>query len=173
MQGGRGNTRGPRAQLMRARGALVAVAALCGAGCNLGPYYHRPDVPPPGDWVTQAAPAAPEWPPADWWREFHSDDLNLYIAQAQRANDDLRAAIARVHQADAQRRIAGAPLLPAVDAEANATRARAAVPGGGYVTANTFNPLVVASYELDFWGKNRAARAAATEALNASSFDRT
>ena len=78
-----------------------------------------------------------------------------------------------MHQADAQRRIAGAPLLPAVEAEANATRARAAVPGGGFVTANTFNPFVVASYELDFWGKNRAARAAAIEALHASSFDRT
>jgi NodT family efflux transporter outer membrane factor (OMF) lipoprotein len=152
---------------------LAPAAALLAAGCNLGPYYHRPDVPPPAQWRTPAAATAPEWPPADWWREFHSDDLNLYIAQAQRANDDLRAAIARVHQADAQRRIAGAPLLPSLDAGATATRARAGVPGGGFVTANSFKPFVLASYELDFWGKNRATRAAATQALQASSFDRT
>jgi NodT family efflux transporter outer membrane factor (OMF) lipoprotein len=173
MQGGRRKGQWVRARLARARAALVAAAALCAGGCNLGPYYHRPDTPPPADWVTHAAPAAPEWPPADWWREFHSDDLNLLIAQAQHANDDLRAAIARVRQADAQARIAGAPLLPAVEAQATATRARGAVPGGGFVTANTFNPFVVASYELDFWGKNRARRAAAIETLHASSFDRT
>src|SRR5262245_61849797 len=173
MQGGRGKGRWVRARLRRARGALIATVALCAGGCNLGPYYHRPEVPPPADWVTHAAPASPEWPPANWWREFHSDDLDLYIAQAQHANDDLRAAIARVRQADAQRRIAGAPLLPSVEAEATATRARAAVPGGGFATVNTFNPLAVASYELDFWGKNRALRAAAIETLHASSFDRT
>ena len=130
-------------------------------------------MPPPADWLTKAQPAAAEWPPADWWQEFHSEDLNLFITQAQHANDDLKAAIARVRQADAQRRIAGAPLLPSLDAQASANRARAAVSGGGFVTVNTFNPSAIASYELDFWGKNRAGRAAATEALYASRYDRT
>jgi NodT family efflux transporter outer membrane factor (OMF) lipoprotein len=174
MQGGQRKRRTVRARPVRSRASLTALAAsLLVAGCNLGPYYHRPDVPPPGDWLTKPEPAAAEWPPADWWQEFHSEDLSLYIAQAQRANDDLKAAIARVHQADAQRRIAGAPLLPAVNAGATASRSRAGVPQGGFVTANAFNPFVTASYELDFWGKNRATRAAATEALHASRFDRT
>ncbi len=152
---------------------LAACSVLLAAGCNLGPYYHRPDVPPPADWVTQAEPAAPQWPPGDWWQGFGSQDLNSFITQAQLANDDLRAAIARVRQADAQRRIAGAPLLPSVSASAQATRARAEVSGLGFETGNDLLPLLSASYELDFWGKNRAAFAAASAAAQASRFDRT
>jgi NodT family efflux transporter outer membrane factor (OMF) lipoprotein len=41
------------------------------------------------------------------------------------------------------------------------------------MTGNDFNPLLSASYELDFWGKNRAALAAATASARASRYDRT
>jgi multidrug efflux system outer membrane protein len=164
----RGGGRAPHA-------AVCLGAALTGlAGCNLGPYYHRPDIPPPATWVTASDPSAPAWPAGDWWRGFASADLDALIAQAQHANDDLRAAIARVHQADAQRRIAGAPLLPAANLAATATRARSPVPGSTqFMTGNDFNPLLSASYELDFWGKNRAALAAATASARASRYDRT
>jgi NodT family efflux transporter outer membrane factor (OMF) lipoprotein len=146
---------------------------LLGA-CSLGPRYHRPEVPPPPAWLTPSDPAAPQWPASDWWRGFASDDLNQFITQAQRANDDLRAAIARVREADAQRRIAGAPLLPAVGVQATASRTRApVVENVGFVTNNDFSPLLTASYQLDFWGKNRAALAAATASARASRFDRT
>ena len=141
--------------------------------CSLGPRYHRPDIPAPGAWLTVSAASAQQWPATEWWRGFASDDLNDFIGQAQRANDDLRAAIARVQQADAQRRIAGAPLLPALNAQAQATRARSRVSGGGVNTGNDFSPLLNASYELDFWGKNRATLAAATAAARASRYDRT
>ena len=141
------------------------VALTCLSACNLGPYYHRPDIKAPAAWASPADADAQQWPTQNWWRGFASDDLDELIGQAQRANDDLRAAIARVHQADAQRRIAGAPLLPALDLDASATRARAPVPGQTAVaTGNAFSPILSASYELDFWGKNRAALAAATAA---------
>ena len=45
--------------------------------------------------------------------------------------------------------------------------------GSASVTGNDFNPLLTASYELDFWGKNRAALSAATATAQASRFDRT
>jgi NodT family efflux transporter outer membrane factor (OMF) lipoprotein len=149
-----------------------AVLALLGA-CSLGPRYHRPDIPPPSSWVTPSEPAVPEWPESEWWRGFQSEDLNSFIAQAEHANDDLRAAIARVHQADAQRRIAGAPLLPALTAGASVQRARAQVPGGEIMTGDAYSPLLNASYELDFWGKNRAALDSATASDNASRYDRS
>jgi outer membrane protein, multidrug efflux system len=143
------------------------------AACSLGPRYHRPDIAPPPAWVTASDADAQQWPARDWWRGFNSADLDSFIAQAQSANDDLRAALARVHQADAQRRIAGAPLLPAVAVQATATRARAQVPPGVFMTGNNFSPLLSASYELDFWGKNRAAFASASAAAKASRYDRT
>jgi outer membrane protein, multidrug efflux system len=157
----------------RATTCLASAALSLLAGCNLGPRYHRPDIPPPSSWVTASDANAPEWPESEWWRGFQSEDLNSFIAQAEHANDDLRAAIARVHQADAQRRIAGAPLLPTLTAGATAQRARAQIPGGEIMTGNAFSPLLNASYELDFWGKNRAALAAATASDRASRYDRT
>ena len=111
----------------RGRPLLACGCAGVLAACSLGPHYHRPDVPPPAGWLTPSDPSAPEWPASDWWRGFASDDLNQLIRQAQQANDDLRAAIARVREADAQRRIAGAPLLPTVGVQATASRARAPV----------------------------------------------
>lgn len=177
-EGTRGVTRRPapcagRLRL-RARIALVALLALPAlSACNLGPYYHRPQIPPPPAWVTPSDANAREWPESQWWQGFASSDLNQLIEEAERANDDLRAAIARVHQADAQRRIAGSPLLPALDADASATRARAAEPIAGYVTGNSFYPLLSASYELDFWGRNLAGYAAASAAAQGSRYDRT
>jgi multidrug efflux system outer membrane protein len=153
-------------------GAGLAALLLC--ACNLGPYYHRPQIPPPPAWVTPSAADAREWPDDKWWQGFESSDLDQLIEQAEHANDDLKAAVARVHQADAQRRIAGAPLLPALALDATATRERAPEPfEAAYVTGNNFYPLLSASYELDFWGKNRAAYVSASQSARASNFDRT
>ena len=153
---------------------LLGCSALLATACSLGPRYHKPALATPDHWVTAGDPQAPEWPSTDWWRGFGSTDLDAFIAEAQRANDDLRAAIARVQQADAERRIAGAPLFPALAVSAQATRARAAArPGGSYATANDFNPLLAASYQLDFFGRNRALYAAATASAHASRYDRT
>jgi outer membrane protein, multidrug efflux system len=163
----------------RARGRSPVAAILTGAvlvalaGCTVGPWYHKPAIPPPESWTTAANPAVPEWPAIDWWRGFQSPDLDGYIGEAEAANDDLRAAIARVEEADAQRRIALAPLLPAVGVSADASRGRQPVATSPvYQTSNDFNPLVTASYELDFWGKNRAGYEAAAYTEKASRYDR-
>ena len=147
------------------------------AACSVGTAYRRPPIPLPTEWnapVAYAGNGAPDavWPEADWWRGFGSPRLDELIAQAQLGNDDLAAAMARVQEADAQLRIAGAPLLPTVDLGADATRERSSVPGGGLGVYNVFNPMLTASYELDFWGKNRAARDAARAAAVASRYDR-
>ncbi|HTC14432.1 MAG TPA: efflux transporter outer membrane subunit [Steroidobacteraceae bacterium] len=163
----------PRSRRSACLRLLPAGVALLLGACNLGPYYHKPDVPPPLSWATPPRADASQWPASDWWHGFNSADLDALIAEAQAANDDLRAAIARVHQADAQRRIAGAPLLPALNLDASATRARAPELGVGYITSNDFYPLLSASYELDFWGKNRAAFANASALARASRYDRT
>ena len=99
--------------------------------------------------------------------------LNGLIEDAQRANDDIAAAIARVREADAQARISGAPLLPSVSACGAATRESLLnLTSAGTTTTNEFSALLSASYELDFWGKNRAALDAARLAAAASRYDR-
>jgi NodT family efflux transporter outer membrane factor (OMF) lipoprotein len=111
----------------------------------------------------------PTPPPAlDWWRGFRSRELTALIEEAQTANFDVAAAIAKITQADAQSKIAGAPLLPSAEFDASATRSR---PAGGPDRAN-LQTAINASYEIDFWGKNRAASRAAQESAIAARFDR-
>jgi multidrug efflux system outer membrane protein len=153
------------------------------AGCSVGPAYKRPDIATPPHWQetvraadggavsASGSPATWVWPAADWWQGFGSARLDELIAEAERNNDDLAGAIARVQEADAQARIAGAALLPSLDMGTAATRERAQVAGVGPRTFNEFNPELSASYELDFWGKNRALRDAARAAAVASRYD--
>lgn len=109
----------------------------------------------------------------DWWQDFGSAQLNAFMSQAKAGNDDIAAAIARVRQADAQVRIAGSPLLPAISLGASASRQRTlSVSTGRTPIYNVFQPQLSASYELDFWGKNRAIRSAAAAAAEASRYDR-
>lgn len=142
------------------------------AGCNLGPDYQKPDLPTPEAWRNPPAQSAELWPSADWWQGFGSSQLDRYIADAKDANNDLAAAMARVRQADAQARIAGAPLLPAVGLTADAIHARQpSARTGTMETGTTYSPGLTASYELDFWGKNAAAARAADQLLAASRYD--
>jgi outer membrane protein, multidrug efflux system len=165
---------------------LALAGCVCAwlASCSVGPAYKRPDIAPPAQWHETAGAgaggsdtAASVWPKADWWHGFGSAKLDELIAEAERSNDDLAGAIARVQEADAQARIAGAALLPSLDLGATATRERAQVTGGALLTGegpkvfNDFNPELSASYELDFWGKNRASRDAARAAAVASRYD--
>ena len=113
---------------------IVCVPVIFGVtACSLGPSYRRPDLTPPASWSTPASDSPAAEPANDWWKGFGSDQLNDYIAQAQAANDDIGAAMARVLEADAQARIAGAALLPSLTANADGTRERAPPTGGGRV----------------------------------------
>jgi multidrug efflux system outer membrane protein len=154
--------------------AAAAALALALGGCSLGPRYRRPDIPPPTAWKIPAAAAMPqEWPSADWWNAFHSAELTRLMTDGRSANDDLAAAIARVREADAQVRISTAPLLPSLDATGNGSRQRAISPSsGGRLLYDEFTAGLSAAYELDFWGRNRAIRAAALAGANASRYDR-
>src|SRR4029077_12160756 len=74
------------------------------------------------------AKGAPEaaLPPLAWWRGFRSAELTDLMEQAQTANLDIAAAIARIVQADALARQVGAALLPNITGAASGTRTRAA-----------------------------------------------
>jgi multidrug efflux system outer membrane protein len=149
--------------------ALLLPAAI--GACALGPNYKQPDTAVPGAW--DGALAAPEaaWPPLDWWQNFGSPQLDELIAQARSSNTDLAAAAARVKQADAQSRIAGAPLLPTVGAEVDTGPTRTLNNNGAERHHTTFQGLLTASYEIDFWGKNRSALESAQASASAGRYD--
>jgi len=149
----------------------ASVAGL--AGCSVGPVYNHPATSIPLGWNDQQGRMA-LWPSTTWWYGFSSPELNNLITKAQQGNFDIAAAVARVQEADAQARIAGAPLLPSAGVGMNAKRERTVAAGtsSNGSTDNQFTPALVATYELDFWGKNRAAEEAAQATANASRYSR-
>jgi outer membrane protein, multidrug efflux system len=160
---------------MMRRGRSIAVLvsiALGVSGCDLGPDYKHPDTETPAAWRESDGSQAAQWPVADWWKGFGSPELNDFIAQAQQANLDLGAAVARVEEADAQVRIAGAPLLPSIGGTAAANTAQSVSQfSGNQIHFSNYTAEVNASYEIDFWGKNRAALSAAKFTALASRYD--
>jgi len=124
------------------------------------------DIPP----NYRAAAGAPKGalPAPDWWRGFRSRELTSLVERAQSANLDIAAAVARVEQADAQTRIAGAPLLPFIGFDSSASRSGTGTTSG----TSSYRAVLNASYEIDLWGKNRAALRAAEYGAIASRFDR-
>ncbi|HEX5328306.1 MAG TPA: TolC family protein, partial [Acetobacteraceae bacterium] len=144
--------------------ALAAVALL--SGCDLGPDYSKPALDVPARFRATAATEVAAWPTQSWWRGFNSPELDGLIAAARVQNFDIAAAIARIRQADAAVRVAGAPLLPSLDATAGASWSQAGISsrsfggGGGSSTRtidlHSYNLGLNVAYEADFWGKNRA-----------------
>ena len=148
------------------------------AGCIT---VDRPEVAVEIPNAYRAAPGAPSSAPPklDWWRAFRSKELTDLIEEAHAANFDIAVAVARIMQADAASKILGAPLLPNVDLSASATRTRSSQAsgsssggGGGGSERVSYTAALNASYELDFWGKNRAISDAAQENAIAARFDR-
>lgn len=147
---------------------LTVALLLALPGCALWRDFTLPETPAPEQWKTEAGKDA-SWPDAEWWKQFKSPQLAAQEEQANNANFDLQAAIARVRQADAQATINGAPLLPSITAGGDAGRSRSA---GTRRVANAYEATLNASYELDFWGRNWATYQSAKALAEASRFDR-
>jgi NodT family efflux transporter outer membrane factor (OMF) lipoprotein len=115
-------------------------------------------------------------PSVIWWRGFRSAQLTTLVEESLTSNLDVAAAVARIVQADALARVAGASLLPAIDADVDVSRARSSGTTGGGIGTPTYRSshsiVFSASYELDFWGKNRARLRAAEDIAVASRFER-
>ena len=127
-----------------AMGTILALAA-----CSFAPAYKTPRSEPPtavykeaGDWKT-AEPADSQARGA-WWEIFQDPTLDGLEAQVADANQDLKAAYARLLQARAATRIARADLFPTLNVGASATRSRSSVnsptfPKGAEPVGNNFD----------------------------------
>jgi len=99
--------------------------------------------------------------PLQWWKAFRDPDLDRLVEQALSGNFDLRIAWARLDQARAAARKAGADLYPQIDGKAG-------LDGTVSKPGNSASLMlgVAATYEIDLWGRVRATqRAAQLDAL--------
>ena len=148
----------------------LCATGLFAAGCALHEVEQAQPM-LPSTFAAGGVGSEASWPGKNWYQNFGSAELSALIEQASSDNLDLSAARARVAQADARARQAGAAILPSVDAGGN----------GNYLAGHSVNGsahetdwavLLTASYEVDFWGKNRATARSASRLADASRADR-
>jgi outer membrane protein, multidrug efflux system len=146
-----------------------AVFFLCVllTGCMVGPNYKKPvaPVPPAFTGASATTPNGSGQNPiayADWWKVFHDPLLNDLEAQADAANRDIKIAVTHLDQAAAVTKATRSQLFPTVGAGVSASRTREAQgrpnngnTGGLAKTYNDFQLPLVASYEIDAWGRVR------------------
>src|SRR5438876_7131438 len=142
----------------------VAIVTLALAGCAVGPNYKRPTTDTPAHYKAEALGSWKEGQPVDhvpkgdWWKIFGDENLNDLQSRAAGANQELKAAVARVEQARATARVARSELLPTLNADSSYTRQRFSpnqVPSFGDLTANNYRAALDLSYEIDLWGRVR------------------
>ena len=150
----------------------LAVLAGCADMGNVKPQavQLKPAGLNPGQAIA-AASANIAWPDERWWEALHDEQLNQLVSTALRDNPSLRATLARVRQAEALAGVAQAATQPRVDASASADRelysAHSTIPAplaGNYAWKNT--ATLSGSYDLDLWGRNRDALAAALDEMH-------
>ena len=156
--------------------ALLVLAGCASMGGSKTQALERDPASIEAARALEGAAAATAWPSGDWWRSFGDAQLDALEEEGLRSSPSLALAQARVRKAAALAEEAGAVLKPQVSGSASLTRDRFSENyifpppfGGAWYT----QPLARLdfSYELDFWGRNRAAVRAALGAERAAEVD--
>jgi NodT family efflux transporter outer membrane factor (OMF) lipoprotein len=157
---------------------LLAATALS-ACATLPPPAPARIAKAPASYATARSLAAPtrDWPTDAWWTSYADPQLDALMAEALAGSPTLAAAQARVRKAESLAAAAHAAELPRVSANGSVERQKQSYNLGippefvpqGY---NWYGRATLDfSWELDFWGKNRAAVAAAVSDARAAEAD--
>jgi NodT family efflux transporter outer membrane factor (OMF) lipoprotein len=159
---------------MRTAGIATLAAAILSA-CAVGPDFVAPALPATssGAFATDSTTVdRTQAPPDDWWRLYDDAMLSAFVAEALRANTDLRAAMANLTQARAAFREAHAGEYPTTQLGAGEQYGRNliadSIAGATHHDAkNVFTDLgaIDVAYEIDLFGRvSRTIEAARADA---------
>ena len=165
--------------------ALSFSAAV--TGCRVGPNYRPPSVQLQPFHNAPSIEARTDAPPTtsldQWWTGFQDPKLTEVVQRALRENLDLAASLARVQQARAAAKGAGAQRLPVGSAYGSTTSLRQSTesPFGrispiipGYDRNQNYYDLgISASWETDLFGSLKRGAEAATAEAQAAEAART
>jgi NodT family efflux transporter outer membrane factor (OMF) lipoprotein len=155
---------------------VVLMPAFLG-GCAVGPDFKSPAAPQVKDYTAKSLPRETdssqvfaggaqslifgEDVPADWWKIFQSEKLNVLLAETFAANPNLEQAKAALRQAQENVNSAvGSVVYPSVDVGLSSTRMKTSSASAGISpVSNSVYSLhtssVSVSYLLDFFGSGR------------------
>ncbi len=167
--------------MSKSRSVLIVALLSLSAGCaaKFEPHDYPLSVKAPERWKSGRTVSAPAG--QSWWGYLNDSGLGTAIEAALEHNYDLKAAAARIELAQAEARIAGADLRPAMNLNLSRGRQRQnfvglPIPGreGSVLSSTSSNAGVnlALSWEPDFWGRIRSGRAAAMANVEAQEADR-
>jgi NodT family efflux transporter outer membrane factor (OMF) lipoprotein len=160
---------------VRVTGVALSLSLL--GACAVGPDFAPPPAPPVAGYTPDTPPATTAAVdvsggaaqqfimgrdiPGEWWKVFHSREIDALIAEALRANPSLQAAQAALWQAKENLYAAGGKLLPSVDANAAVTPQQFSPAAFGLAGAPSiftlYQATVNVSYTPDVFGGQRRA----------------
>lgn len=164
----------------------LSLIALALAGCSLAPTYERPAAATPAAFKEAAGDSsadAAKWKTAEpaeeqargeWWKVFADDSLNALESQALEANQDLKAAAARLAQSRTVRQAAKSERMPQLNAGFGPTRQRPSPAALGLPADADTSPSTLwraqagVSYEVDLFGRVASSVDAATAGVQQS-----
>lgn len=159
------------------RFALIAMVALGLSAC--ASYKDIPSQAVLHDASSLGLPSTPSadsMSTAQWWREFGDEQLNRLVEQTLALSPSLKIAQARLARAQAAADLTGAASAAQLGASVDATHQRFTSNGmippplAGSVN-DTASTQLTGSWELDFFGKNRAALESALGHVRAAQAD--
>lgn len=171
-----------------AKGILATIVAfiLVLPGCkSISPpdAKHLASVKAPAHWIAGPSYRPAHFPDRFWVEDFNDPGLTAFVRAALENNRDLKAAQARIEIAAANARIIGADLYPQLDGNFPAQRSQQnfigfpignGAPGTNLSSrSNRFGLSLDMSWEVDLWGRLRAAESGAVADFEASVFDRS
>ncbi|MDB5480233.1 MAG: efflux system, outer rane lipoprotein NodT family [Caulobacteraceae bacterium] len=169
----------------RAGPSLLATLSLL-AGCASGRHTPRPDIHLPVAFEAPRDITRPGAPLERWWSAYDDPQLEQLIRQALADAPDARSARARLDEAVAVRGGALAAYWPQGGLQGSAVKTASHllsgpsaifIPGAGPVsldnsgTTNSYSADFSVSWEIDLFGRARAARGKANADLAAARFD--
>jgi NodT family efflux transporter outer membrane factor (OMF) lipoprotein len=162
------------------RSGLAISLASALAACATLPHVDAPAAPVQTSALETSKAFVPflaAFPEDAWWASFGDETLNALIEEGLRASPDTALAAARIRAADAMAEHAGGTLAPSLSVEGAGGGAKQSynmgipaqfVPQGIVGTGKLSAAL---GFNLDLWGRNRAALAAARSDADAARVD--
>lgn len=169
-----------------ARAVSAAIALLALSSCqSLTPPDAKghASLKAPSHWIAGNSYRPAHLPDRNWVENFSSPDLTTFIDSVLENNRSLKAAQSRIEIAGANARIVGADLYPQIQGGFSNGRSLQnfvglplpGAPPGTILSSRTnqFGLSLDLSWELDLWGRIKAAKSASVADFEASVFDRS
>ena len=157
---------------------IFLISLIFITSCTLvGPDYKRPEINLPNAYHQEVNKENIATDLNNWWKLYQDPVLDDLMDKAINKNVDIKAAIARLEEADAYLKQVGAALIPSVDLTSQGNRSKATETGiipPSFVQPfrKNFNIQLGTSFELDFWGRLLRAKESARAEYIASQYSK-